>query len=165
MFKFNLGIDFSSPIEFIKTAWKKFQKIPGGKNIFSYLISYIIPYTGSISPVVLLIETGRASVLLKDKKFLRNHLNSIHAIALANLGEFSTGLCINYQLPKNAKSILTKIEVEYIKKARGELTSDAIFSLPVDLKNNTTYKVTALITNSEKELVAKVDAQWRIRIY
>lgn len=154
---------FSSPSAMIQSGWAKLKKIPGGNRIFSSLVANYIPYTGSISPVVLSIESGQARVLLKDRRAVRNHLNCIHAIALANVGEFSTGLCLIAQLPKTSQAILTKIEVEYLKKARGDLISEAIFHYNESSKENEEYTLTANVLNSQNEIVTKVHATWRVR--
>ena len=156
--------DFSSPSSMIQVGWNKLKKIPGGNKIFSTLVSRYIPYTGSISPVVLSIENGQSRVLLKDKRAVRNHLNCIHAIALANVGEFSTGLCLISQLPSSAMAILVKIEVDYLKKARGNLISESLFQYSNKTKNDEELKLTANILNAKNEIVTKVYATWRIRI-
>ncbi len=154
---------FSSPSSMIQLGWSKLKKIPGGNIIFSSLVSKYIPYTGSISPTILSIESGQARVLLKDRRAVRNHLDSIHAIALANVGEFSTGLCLISQLPETAMAILTKIEVEYLKKARGDLISEAIYHYNTGNKSDEEHKITANILNSNNEIVTKVYATWRVR--
>ena len=148
----------------IQVGWSKLKKIPGGNKIFSALVSKYIPYTGSISPLVLSIENGQSRVMLRDKRAVRNHLNCIHAIALANVGEFSTGLCLISQLPKTAMTILVKIEIEYLKKARGDLISEALFQYLNETKNNEDLRLTANILNSKNEIVSKVHATWRIRL-
>lgn len=153
----------SSPSSMIQLGWSKLKKIPGGNIIFSSLVSKYIPYTGSIAPVILSIENGQARVLLKDRRSVRNHLDSIHAIALANVGEFSTGLCLISQLPESAMAILTKIEVDYLKKARGDLISEAIYQYNDLKQNDAEHKITANILNSNNEIVTKVCATWRVR--
>jgi hypothetical protein len=155
--------DFSSPSKLIQTAWPKFNKFPGGNKIFTTLVSKYIPYTGSISPLILTIEHGQVRVFLKDHKAIRNHLNSIHAIALANVGEFSTGLSLISQLPHNMNAILVKIEVEYLKKARGNLISECIFNLQNPIENNQEFKLLSSITNTDHEVVTNVNAIWRVR--
>lgn len=153
---------FSSPPGMIHEAWERLKKVPGGKKIFSFLVGQYIPYTGSISPLVLEIESGRAVVLLNDRRGVRNHLDSIHAIAIANLGEFTTGLSLISQLNEKQKSIIVKLEIEYLKKARGDLRAEA-FSQIGKVEQDTEFEVTADIKNLQDEVVAKVTATWRVR--
>ena len=155
--------DFSSPSKMIQVGWTKLKKFPAGNKIFSSLVSRYIPYTGSISPLVLSIENGQARVMLKDRKAVRNHLNSIHAIALANVGEFSTGLCLISQLPTSANAILVKIEIEYLKKARGDLIAEALFQYSDSSNKDEEFKITSNISNSKNEIVSRVFATWRVR--
>ena len=145
-------------------TWDKLKGVPGGKTIFSKFIGFFIPYTGSISPKVMEIREGFAQVSMEDKRCIRNHLNSIHAIALANLGEFTTGLATMSALPKGAQMILTNISIEYLKKARGTLISEAHAQISKNVENNATLDVKATIRDAEKNIVTTVTASWRIRV-
>lgn len=160
--KLNLT-NYTSPTTLIKQGWVKLKKIPGGNVIFSKIAGQVIPYTGSISPIVLQIENGFAAVTLRDKRAVRNHLDSLHAIALANVGEFATGLSVISQLTEKAKAILVKIEVEYLKKARGDVTAEASCKIPNDMTQDTEFRVVADIKNLQNEIVCKVTATWRVR--
>lgn len=153
----------SSPTTLINQAWRTFKKVPYGNWIFSKIIGRIIPYTGSISSIVEKIDKGAVVVRLRDKKVIRNHLNSIHAIALANLGEFTTGLSVISQLTEQAKAILVKIEVEYFKKARGELIAEALSVVPENITQDMDLAVAAQVKNLQNELVCQITATWRIR--
>ena len=77
-------------------AWSRLSPYPGGRWLFSKMIGRLAPYTGSIPAYVSVLESGRSVVLMKDRRRIRNHLKSIHAIALINLGELVTGLCVMY---------------------------------------------------------------------
>lgn len=153
---------FSSASSLAHDGWERLSKIPGGKKIFSFLVSQYIPYTGSIAPQVVKIENGHAVVTIQDRRFIRNHLKSIHALAIANLGEFTTGLSVISQLNNREKAIIVKLEIEYLKKARGELRAESFCKLP-EISEDTEFKVTANINNQDSELVAIVAATWRIR--
>ncbi|MES2614620.1 MAG: DUF4442 domain-containing protein [Bdellovibrionota bacterium] len=155
--------NFASPTSLIKNTWSKLNKVPSGNIIFSKIVGQAIPYTGSISPIVQKIENGFAVVTLKDRKAVRNHLDSIHAIALANVGEFTTGLSVISQLNGKAKAILVRIEAEYLKKARGDVTAEATSHIPENLTQDTEFKVIANIKNLQNEIVCKVTAIWRVR--
>ena len=93
-------------------------------------------------------------MLLSDcatRRAVRNHLKSIHAIALANLGEFTTGLSLISLLDNKSNAILTKIEVVYLKKARGTLVSESNIVIPSLTPGDTEFCVTANIKNEAGE--------------
>ncbi len=160
----NIKETLSSPNKFINLGWKKLSKLPAGKKLFAALIGRYIPYTGSIKPFVQSIKKGHVKISMKDRHAVRNHLNSIHALALANLGEFTTGLCLFSQLADGQKAILTHIEVEYLKKARGDLLSEAKHQLPKTFESDTDFPISAEIKNKNNEIVSKVHATWRVRL-
>ena len=63
---------------------------------------------------------------LVDRPWLRNPFSCVHALALANLGEFSSGmLMVNWlAYHKDKRGIPIKIETEYLKKARGKILAN-----------------------------------------
>ena len=152
------------PGSLIKKAWNKCKKIPKGYYLFSKVVGFMIPYTGTIKPIVTQLENGTAEVKLYDRRRVRNHLNSVHAIALANLGEFTTGLTIIPQLDQNANAILIRLEVIYLKKARGTLTANATYVLPPLQSGDTSHVVNAKITNETNDVVCEVNATWQVRV-
>jgi acyl-coenzyme A thioesterase PaaI-like protein len=147
----------------VRSAWQAFQKFPGGKALFSKIMGWIIPYTGSISPRVQTIEPGYAEVQLQDRRKVRNHLRSVHAIALSNIGEFCCGLALFSRSPAEAQAILVELNTAYLKKARGLLTATCRFP-ETQFQTDTNYHLTAEIKNSEQEIVALVKTTWRIRL-
>jgi acyl-coenzyme A thioesterase PaaI-like protein len=144
-------------------VWKNFNQVPGGRVAFSKLLGSVIPYTGSVRPVVVLLEKGSAAVEMADHRAVRNHLNSIHALALANLGEFPAGLSLHTAIPQNARAILTRLEVEYLKKARGTLISKAQVENTIEhLEAPTSVVMESRIQDSSGELVALVKTTWLV---
>lgn len=139
--------------------WERAARIPFGDAVFSRFIGFMIPYTGSISPRVEVLERGHSVVRLEDKRAVRNHLASVHAIALANIGEFSTGLALISQMPEGMRAILGSLKIDYLKKARGRLKAEArCGDVAAGVKAD--HLVIGEIFDAEKNLVARVEAKW-----
>ncbi len=148
----------------ILEIWNKISPLPFGSRIFSFVLGRMVPYTATICPHILSMEAGSVRVQMKDKRRVRNHLKSIHAIALMNLGEVTSGLAVLSGVPKGMRSIITHLEIDFIKKARGTLTAKAAFKLPpgdTGLERKS-YDVKAQIENEEGEIVAEVKAVWLV---
>jgi acyl-coenzyme A thioesterase PaaI-like protein len=112
------------PGAWIREGWQHASRVPGGRHVFSRLLGVAIPYTGSIGAEVLTLEPGYAKVQFDERRSIRNHLSSIHAIALANLGELTGNLALACALPDNGRFIVTKLAIEYKKKARGRIIAE-----------------------------------------
>ena len=92
---------------------------------------------------------------------VRNHLHSVHAMALSNLGELVTGLALMNSLPVNTRGILTGFSIDYLKKARGRLTAECRCSVPAD-NTGQTVTLAGEITDRAGDVVATVQARWLI---
>lgn len=145
----------------ILSAWERLQKVPGGKALFNFYLGRKVPYTGTIHARVEELSPGHCRVRMSDRKGLRNHLRSIHAIALANLGELATGLAVMAALPPDARGIPIEIKVEFLKKARGEIIAKASCTAP-DLGTEHEHPVEALMLDAEGDKVARFSARWMV---
>ena len=101
---------------------------------------------------------------MPDKAKVRNHLNSIHAIALINLGELVTGATVMYQVDGRGRGILKGMSMEYTKKARGTITATCEFMVP-DVPGKHDLVVDGILTDADGDVVATARANWRIDIY
>lgn len=110
---------------FVRDSWDRLADLPGGKALFSRLIGMAAPYTGSMGARVVELGEGHARVELDDRRRVRNHLDCIHAVALANLIELTGNVAVAYSLPNDARFIVAGMSVDYLKKARGTVTGTA----------------------------------------
>ena len=143
------------------TLWKKLAGLPGGKSLFSFLVGWVVPYSGTVRPEILEIKPGYSKILMKDRKSIRNHLNSIHAVALMNFGELTSGLAFNAGLPENARGIVTHLSIDFFKKARGVLIAECQCK-PPSTNAEQEMDVYVPISNAAGEEVARVAARWKI---
>ncbi|MCB9597178.1 MAG: DUF4442 domain-containing protein [Sandaracinaceae bacterium] len=110
---------------FIRDAWDRLRSVPGGRTVFSRLVGMAAPYTGSIGARVLELREGYSRVELRDRRAVRNHLDCVHAIALANLAELTGNVAVAYTLPDDARFIVKGMSIEYLKKARGTILASS----------------------------------------
>ena len=96
---------------------------------------------------------------MADRRAVRNHLDCVHAIALANLAELAGNVALAYSLPDDARFIVSGMEIEYTKKARGTITaigeppvprtaSRAQYDVPVTLRDASGDEVARAILHS-----------------
>ncbi len=110
---------------FIRDTWDRLSAVPGGKTLFSTLVGIAAPYTGSMGAKVVSLRRGFARTELSDRRKVRNHLDCIHAIALANLSELTGNVAVAYTLPDDARFIVAGMSIEYHKKARGTIVAES----------------------------------------
>ncbi|HEY5647993.1 MAG TPA: hotdog fold domain-containing protein [Nitrospiria bacterium] len=142
-------------------AWRRLSPLPGGAWLFSRLIGWWVPYSGTIGARVIELRPGYAKISLRDRRKVRNHLDSIHAIALVNLGEMTSGMALLAGLPPHIRGIVTNISIEYFKKARGRLIAESRSTLPA-LETDTDFSVEAEIKNDNGDLLARTTVRWRL---
>ncbi|HET7583542.1 MAG TPA: DUF4442 domain-containing protein [Gemmatimonadaceae bacterium] len=150
----------ASPGSLLLSRWNRLRTVPGGARIFALLLSRMVPYSGTVHPVVLELRAGFARVRIHDRRRVRNHLRSVHAMALANLGELASGLALTTALPADRRAILTGFSISYVKKARGTLVAEG--SVDAGAIADGTCDVVATIHDRAGDAVARVQAHWLV---
>jgi acyl-coenzyme A thioesterase PaaI-like protein len=145
----------------LKSLWAVLRNVPGGGVLMGRLIGRMAPYTGTIRPEVLALEPGFARVRMADTPRVRNHLSSVHAVALMNLGEASTGTAMLASLPDGVRAIIVHLGMDYLKKARGPITAECTCVVPTSLERQE-YDVTAELKNADGVVVARAHARWLV---
>ena len=145
----------------LRQQWRRLSVLPGGKRLFSKLLGGIVPYSGTLGAQVEVLQPGECVVALRVRRRVRNHLRSVHAMALANLAELATGLALMNSLPDQARGILAGFTIDYLKKARGRLRAECRCEIP-DSNAEREYLLTGEILNTDDEVVAIARARWLV---
>lgn len=138
----------------IRQAWDLLSGVPGGRAVFSRLVGRAAPYTSTIHAQVSVLRTGYAEVQMADRKAVRNHLDCVHAIALANLAELAGNVALAYSMPDDARFIVSGMEIEYLKKARGMITAFGESPVP-RTASRAAYDVSVTLRDVDGEEVAR----------
>lgn len=136
--------------------------MPGGRWVFDRILRWVVPYSGSVRPRVLALEPGRAVVSIRERRGLRNHLRSVHALALGNVGELASGLAMSLALPPATRGIPIRLEIDYIKKGRGTIVAEGLASPPRVIEAETEDIATAELRDEEGDVVATLVVTWRL---
>ena len=150
-----------SPGELLLRWWSRLSPWPLGARLFSWVIGFYVPYSASIGARVVEFRTGYIKLLLPDRRRVRNHLNSIHAIALVNFGEMCSGLALMSGMPAPVRGIVTHISIDYLKKARGNLSAQCQADFP-DVTQDMEHIVSVDIHDNTGDVVAHVAVTWRL---
>lgn len=115
----------------VMARWRQLGGTKVGRWLFSRALGFAAPYTGTIGATVLELGEGRSKIMMRDRRRVRNHLRSVHAIALMNLCEVAGGLLATVSMPADARMIITRLQIDFLKKARGRIVAEGRCELPV----------------------------------
>jgi len=151
----------AAPTAVLVRWWERLRPLPGGKTLFSIILGRLAPYTGSIGARVTELRPGYSRWELRDRRAVRNHLNSIHAVALVNLAEVASGTAMLMTIPPGVRAIVTALSIEYLKKARGRLVAECSVAVP-PVTEERDQVVEAVVRDERGDVVARASVRWRL---
>jgi len=121
--------------------YNKLERWPFGRWLFSRAVCWKAPYFSTISPLITVLENGRCEAVFADRRRVRNHLGTVHAIALCNLAELTAGVMTDASLPKGMRWIPKGMAVQYLKKAKGRMLGVATTSTRALVASESGYEL------------------------
>jgi acyl-coenzyme A thioesterase PaaI-like protein len=111
--------------------YRRFERLPLGRWLFSRAVCFKAPYFATIHPTITRLEAGCCEVRIPHRRGMRNHIGSVHAIALCNLAELCAGVMTDASIPADMRWIPKGMTVQYLKKAMGPQTGVAHPRIPI----------------------------------
>jgi len=148
------SFDVDAPGNPLRDAWDRLSRWPGGSRVFSRLVGMVAPYTGTIRARVTELRRGHSEVVMVDRHGLRNHLRSVHAVALANLAELTGNVALAYSMPDDARFIVAGMDLAYVKKARGTITGRCDCPVP-ETNERIEYAVPVTLHDATGDVVVR----------
>ena len=120
------------------------------------------------------LDLKECQVVIPKIKTNQNHLNTIHACAMATAGEFAAGVLLlkNYGASK-VRLVLKNLNVDYVKQGTTKLTATASisdekllsFNTVMDANSKVFADMETVLKNKDGELVATVSTKWQIKLW
>jgi len=82
----------------------------------------VAPYFWTIRPRFTVIEPNHAEVVIPKRRGVKNHIGTVHAIALCNGLEAAMGVLAEASIPRDKRWIPKGMEVSYTAKATSDIT-------------------------------------------
>ncbi|ABC32435.1 conserved hypothetical protein [Hahella chejuensis KCTC 2396] len=134
--------------------YHSFARLPLGAWLFSRALCIKAPYFSSIRPCIRQLKPGLSEWEIKNRRRVRNHLGSVHALAMGNLAELCAGTLMEASLPAHLRWIPKGMQIEYLKKATTELVATAEIADPAALTSGN-YEVEVIVKNASGEAVSR----------
>ncbi|WP_431688081.1 hotdog fold domain-containing protein [Hahella sp. NBU794] len=134
--------------------YHSFARLPLGAWLFSRALCFKAPYFSSIRPRIRQLKPGLSEWKIKNRRSVRNHLGTVHALAMGNLAELCAGTLMEASLPSRLRWIPKGMQIEYLKKATTDLVATAVIADPKTLSPGN-YEVEVMVKNTHGEAVSR----------
>lgn len=143
----------------VLSMWQTLSGLPGGKFLFSQVVSRKAPYFKTVNAQIDELRPNYARLHIKKRKAVENHIGTVHVIAICNLLEMAMGVCAEASIPPHLRWIPKGMSVDYTAKAGSDITGIAEIDPSAWRPGDLEVKVTALDTEG-REVVRGVIKLW-----
>ena len=102
---------------------------PLRRRALSVAFGRAVPFVGTARLQVETLEPEGAVLSVENKRRVQNHIDGVHAAAMALLAETATGFVVGMNLPDDTLPLLKSMHIDYLKRAKGGLRAEASLTL------------------------------------
>jgi acyl-coenzyme A thioesterase PaaI-like protein len=132
--------------------YRSLARLPKGRTAFSVVFARKAPYFRTIRPRFLDVRPHRAELVVADRKRVRNHIGTVHVIAICNGLEAAMGALSEATVPPGKRWIPKGMRVEYVGKATSDIVCVAETE-PADWEDGPDVPVRVSATRDDGSLV------------
>lgn len=96
--------------------------------LLSQLFGRAIKFAGTAGIQIKHLDFERAELSQGNFRRVQNHIGSVHAAAMALLGESASGFLLGMHVPDDRLPLLKSMNLQYVKRATGRLTATVAFT-------------------------------------
>ena len=142
--------------------YRALSRVPLGGRAFDLAVAAFAPFNAVLGVHVEALEPGVARTAMRDRAFRRNHLGTVHAVALAGLAETTGNLAVASLLGPGESFVVRRFAIEYEKKARGALRGECRIDADA-LEPGQDVEVAVELSDERGERVARATSVVRVR--
>ena len=135
--------------------------------LLSYVFDSNIKYAGTTGIEIVEWNTHQVVVNLKNRRKIQNHLGGIHATAMATLAESTSGMIFGIHLNDTTHiPLLKRMEIQYVKRAIGDLqavatiTQDQIDEIQTTSKGSSIIQVNVTDDTGNEPIKCEMEWAW-----
>lgn len=116
---------------FLNRVVSRINALPDSVSIpaLSLTLGRAVKFAGTAGVRVEKLTDYEAVVTLKNRKKVQNHIGSIHAAAMALVGESATGFLVGMSVPDDRVPVIKTMKIDYVKRCSGDLKAVAKLSV------------------------------------
>ncbi|HQV40959.1 MAG: DUF4442 domain-containing protein [Moraxellaceae bacterium] len=108
----------------------KFDFLPPNlrSTVISKIFGRVVPLVGTAGLRYDELTPERVVVSIRNRRPVQNHIDGVHAAAMALLAETATGFVVGMNLPDDKLPLIKSLKVDYQKRTKGDMRAVATLS-------------------------------------
>ncbi len=135
------------------TIYNKLALLPFGRFLFSKIVCFTAPYFSSIRPRITHLAVNQCECLIKKRRRVTNHINTVHVIAICNGLEMAMGVMAEASVPRHLRWLPMGMNLDYTAKANSDIRCFA--TIPADAWQPGEQLVAVTAKDDEDKVVVK----------
>lgn len=105
----------------------KFDFLPPSlrSTVISKIFGRVVPLVGTAGLRYEELTPERVVVSIRNRRPVQNHINGVHAAAMALLAETATGFVVGMNLPDDKLPLIKTLKMDYLKRTQGDMRAVA----------------------------------------